>query len=214
MLVTRLLRLLCSVRSTPARGLEHAPHAAAAHRYRAPCASAALALSLVACAGGQSGNEGDLPPAPCGSGGTVITAEVSALSASCVTLEVTGVAHAAAVLDRDGRALLGEDELTGGATLRGRRGTMYAYRHEFRVGDPVLVLVGEWDASLNFELMPLSGERVQIQWAGRAYEAPIAELASRECDVRTWTDLGRLPSGRSDGETPTAPPPEAEACTP
>ena len=78
-----------------------------------------------------------------------------------------------------------------------------------------MALVGSWDTQLNFELMAMNDDRVQVQWAGRAYEASPLELALPECDVRRWTDLGRLPSSRSDGDDRlTAPPPETVACTP
>lgn len=73
--------------------------------------------------------------------------------------------------------------------------------------------MGPWDELLNFELMPMDGERVQIQWVGRAYETSLAELAQPECDVRRWTDRGDLPSQRSGSDTATAPPPEM-TCTP
>ena len=173
-----------------------------------------LAPLLVACAGGQSGNEGDLPPVPCGNGGVVISAEVSALSAGCVTLEVIEIFNAAPILDHEGRELLAEDELRVGERLQGKRGRVYAYQHEFRIGEQVVALVDSWDTQLNFELMPMQGERLQVQWAGRAYETSLVEFAL-ECDVRRWTDLGRLPSSRSDGDDRlTAPPPETVACTP
>ena len=174
-----------------------------------------LGLLLVACAGGQSGNEGDLPPAPCGNGGVVVSAEVSALSAGCVTLEVIEIFNPASVLDGEGRELLAEDELRAGERLRGRRGSVYAYQHEFHVGERVVALVDSWDTQLSFELMPLDGDRVQVQWAGRAYETSLVELALPDCDVRRWTDRGRLPSSRSDGDDfVTAPPSEVELCSP
>ena len=104
-------------------------------RHGAQCAWLWLAPLLVACAGGQSGNEGELPPAPCGNGGVAISAEVSALSAGCVTLEVIEFFNAAPILDHEGRELLAEDELRVGERLQGRRGSGFAYNTSFASGN-------------------------------------------------------------------------------
>lgn len=183
--------------------------------FRSWSAGASLLALLVACSGGQSGNEGDISAMPCGGGGLVLAAQVSALDQSCVTIEVTQIASAAPVFDDQGRALLDVGDVAVGEHLRGRRGSVYAYLHEFSVGEPVAALVGSWEEQLNFELMPMNGELVQIQWVGKEYETSLAELALPECDVRRWAPRRELPSQTSDGsDIAAAPPPPRPMCTP
>lgn len=175
-----------------------------------------LALGLLlpgACAVGQSGNEGDLPAAPCPHGGPLFEAEVVSLDSGCVTVKVKRILQQGEpVVDGNAAPLLDDVQLD--AQLTAKLGTTYAYRHEFSAEDAVVVLPGLWGDQLEFQLLPRSSNGVEIWWGPRLVYASTDDLVAADCTAR----LEQLPKqDRSESEASTtvqtAPPPETMDCS-
>src|SRR5688572_10768362 len=104
----------------------------------APLPGIALAAALCcACSGGQSGNEGEIPSAPCARQGALVTGIITSVGGACVSIEVDSVVQ-------------GIDTSTGteirswpatGDILEGRLATFYAYTRQFEPGQSVAVLI-------------------------------------------------------------------------
>lgn len=141
-------------------------------------------LGGVSCLGGQSGNEGDIPPPPCAGQGGLFQAHVLEVGEGNVRLEVDAlVAAGDPIVDTEGRVLF-SGEVAPGEVLRGKLGTIYAWSHEFAIDEPVAVLPGTWGDLLEFQLMPMRGDRVIVQWTSETVESTLEELAASDCSLR------------------------------
>jgi hypothetical protein len=136
------------------------------------------------CIGGQSGNEGDIPAPPCAWQGALFQAHIVDVGGGSVRLEVDALVKASdPILDTEGGVIFSGD-VEPGETLRGRLGTMYAWSHEFAIGEPVAALAVSWGDELEFQLMPMSGDRVIVQWTSETFESTLEELAAADCSRR------------------------------
>jgi hypothetical protein len=136
------------------------------------------------CDGGQSGNEGDIPAPPCAGQGALFQARVVDVGGGSVRLEVDAPVKAGApILGAEGEVVF-SGEVEPGDMLRGKLGTVYAWSHEFAIGEPVAVLAGTWGDLLEFQLMPMTGDRVIVQWTSETFESSLEELASEDCSER------------------------------
>lgn len=151
--------------------------------FRSYLAACAFGVNMVACAGGQSGNEGDLPAPPCANDGALVTGTILALAEGCVTLDVVWVAKdGLPISNGDGRELF-SGSAEPGDQLRGRIGQHYSYSHTFVVGETVVALPTAWGETLELQLMPLHGEDVDLQWGPASFSATLDELKSPECQA-------------------------------
>jgi len=136
------------------------------------------------CIGGQSGNEGDIPAPPCAGQGALFQAHVLDVGGGSVRLEVDALVKAGEpILDAEGDVVF-SGEVAPGEVLRGKLGTTYAWSHEFVIDAAVAVLAGTWGDELEFQLMPMSGDRVIVQWTSETFESTLEELAAGDCSQR------------------------------
>lgn len=146
---------------------------------------APLAAALGAgCNGGQSGNEGDIPAPPCAGQGALFQAHILDVGGGSVRLEVDALVKAGYPLTNDDGTEIFSGEVQPGEVLRGRLGSVYSWSHEFSSGESVAVLPGPWQELLSFELMPMQGERVIVQWTSARFESTLEELAAEDCSER------------------------------
>lgn len=146
-------------------------------------AACALLVQALGCAGGQSGNEGELPVPPCAGQGALVVGRISTLGAGCVTLEVLWVAEdGLPVTNGEGRELF-SGNANAGAALRGKFGQIYSYGHTFNEGDTVAALPTLWGDHLELQLLPLDGEDVEVQWGAAHFQVTLDDLASPTCDA-------------------------------
>jgi hypothetical protein len=166
--------------------------------------------SILACAGTES-DGGDLPPPPCSSAEVLLTGQVTALGQGCLSLQVDQVVGDTRSVTRpDGEVLL--SDVAPGDVVGARLGQVYSYAEEFHVGDAIVGIAGTWGDMLSVEAMPLNGERVHIQWAGRQFDAAVADLTASDCQERLRSadeqNGTRVPHG--GGDTIHVSPPAAE----
>ena len=179
-----------------------------------------MALLLTAAAagcGGQSGNEGELPAAPCARNQAVVVGRIEAIGGGCVTVRVDRVAAAGEpLLSLDG------DEVFDGrpvpnAALSGYFASAYAFRHEFRAGERVAAIIGTRGDMLSLELFPLDGDRVQARWAHADLSLTLVDLIAADCQSKL--EAKYLPGHEErapnfDGPHMTSPPTEEPVCRP
>lgn len=174
------------------------------------CLAVVIAFGLApalgsGCIGGQSGNEGDIPAPPCAGQGALFQAHVLDVGGGSVRLEVDALVKAGApILDSEGDVVFGGD-VEPGEVLRGKLGTIYAWSHEFAIDEPVAVLPGTWGSLLEFQLMPMTGDRVIVQWTSATFESRLEELAAEDCAERLSSSVDlesdvRVDSGCGVGE--------------
>lgn len=145
--------------------------------------SCILLIHAIGCAGGQSGNEGELPVPPCAAQGALVAGRISTLGAGCVTLEVLWVAKdGVPVTNAEGRELFSGNANPGDA-LRGKLGQIYSYSHSFEEGDTVAALPILWGDHLELQLMPLDDEEVEVQWGAAQFRTALDDLASPTCEA-------------------------------
>jgi hypothetical protein len=171
-------------------------------------------LWLSACTGGQSGTEGRLPAAPCAAGRALLVGRIHEVGGGCVSIEVERVVAAGPLSVANGGTI--DNNSAVGAVLRGRLSTIYSYRHEFMAAESVAVLIDAWGESARFELFPLAGERVQVQWGPQRLEVELDEMAAPDCAERL--EARRTPQSdvvvNGSGSTPTSPPLPEPVCAP
>jgi hypothetical protein len=171
-------------------------------------------LWLSACTGGQSGSEGSSPAPPCAAGRALFVGRIHEVSGGCVSIEVERVVAAGPLSLANGGTVDGNSAT--GAVLRGRLSTIYSYRHEFMAAESVAVLIDAWDEPARFELFPLVGDRVQVQWGPQRLEVELEEMAAPDCAERL--EARRTPQSgggvNASGSTPTSPPLPEPVCTP
>jgi hypothetical protein len=149
-------------------------------------------LALSAC-GGQSGNEGDLPAAPCARDNAFVVGRIEEVGAGCVSVRVERVVSAGMPLPAADGGVRSDGEPEVGELLRGRLGTIYSYDHEFERADSVALFVEPWgDDAIALQLFPVDGDRVQIHWAGQRLELEVAEMV--EVDCQSKLEARRKPS--------------------
>jgi hypothetical protein len=98
--------------------------------------------------------------------------------------------------------------------LRGKLGQYYSYTHDFAAGEHVAALPGPWGDQLEFQLMPMLGERIDIQWGRARTQSSLEELAASDCEarLRARVDLGSDVRTDSAGTVRTSPPAEPPEC--
>lgn len=165
---------------------------------------------LCGCASGQSGNEGELPAAPCANDNTLFEARITSLKGGCVTAQVENVLNqGGGIVDGSGNLLL--DDLRVGDRLTAKLGAIYAYMHSFNEGDVVVVLPGLWGDVLEFQLLPIVPEGIEIHWGPRLIHASSDDLLAVDCEER----LQEMPDeGRSESGSSIAGPTEPASDTP
>jgi hypothetical protein len=136
------------------------------------------------CLGGQSGSEGEIPAAPCAGQGALFQAHVLDVGAGSVRLEVDAQVKAGDPLTNGDGVEIFSGTVEPGEVLSGRLGRVYAWSHEFTSGESVAVLPGPWGELPSFELMPMEGERVIVQWTSARFESTLEELAAEDCSQR------------------------------
>lgn len=141
---------------------------------------------------------------------------VSEMGSGCVGVHVERVVAKGAEIVRADGSVLFDGSAAPGEIVRGRLGSVYAYTHEFRLNEPVVVLVGTFDDDLGLQLLPVEGDVAQVHWSGRRFEAPIEELAAPDCDAKLQArfDEAAASGGASGDHTQPAPPDPAVLCSP
>lgn len=174
------------------------------------CVPLVLPLLCGGCAAGQSGNEGELPVAPCANDNTLFEARIISLKGGCVTAQVENVLnHGGGIVDGSGHLLL--DDLRVGDSLTAKLGAIYAYTHSFSEGDAVVVLPGLWGDVLGFQLLPIVPEGIEIHWGPRLIHVSSDDLLAADCEER----LQEMPDeGSSESGSSIAGPAEPAADTP
>jgi hypothetical protein len=166
----------------------------------------ALTMTLVAaCAGGQSGGEGELPAPPCAYGRALIQGTVVELASGCVGVQTTRVLSAGVTASADA------PELAPGDTIRGTLRAVYAYRHTFEPDQEVAGFVeADGDGGWALDLMPVTAGEAQIDWAGALLSRSLDALAAEDCPSQlqpfapTRATGASTASGASE-QLPTAP---------
>jgi hypothetical protein len=136
---------------------------------------------MVACAGGQSGNEGDMPAPPCAGDGALLEAAVLSTAAGCVELEVIRVLKTGTeVRDRSGNVLF-SGRTEPGERLNGKLGIVYTVVTSFGPGDIVAALPMPWSDMLEFQIMPSNDDSIAGRWGSNTFSATFADIASPQC---------------------------------
>lgn len=173
----------------------------------------AVFVLVSACAGGQSGSEGELPAPPCAGSGGLFEGRITRLESGCVTVEIDRVVSAGdGVLDSEGGVLFTRLS-TEGDVVTGRLGTVYAYTHVFSVGESVAVLPGPFGDVLELQLLPIGPDGVEVQWGRRTGHVIIDDLAAPDCAERLES-LPERPARSQSGSAPTQPPQPEVECGP
>lgn len=149
------------------------------HRHKVLQSGLALLVVLSGCS--QSLATFDPPAPPCASGRSFVVGGIEAVGAGCVTVRVERVVRdGSPVSDQSGRELFdGAPEV--GVSLRGYLATVYAYKHEFQVGESVALFVyGRYD-QLALELFPFEDERVEVLWGRQSFSLALEELSADAC---------------------------------
>ncbi len=160
-----------------------------------------------ACAGGQSGNEGELPAVPCAGEGALLEATVVRAEAGCLELDVLRVVKAGIELrgSSDEIAFTGDTEP--GVRLVGKLGVVYSLRSAFVPGDVVAALPVLWGDMLEFQVMPSDGNNIDGRWGGNKFTVSFTELASPQCEAILSERLVALDA--SDRATQQTEPPQS-----
>jgi len=171
------------------------------------------AILLVACAGGQSGNEGQRPVPPCAGPGGLFEGRVIEVGNGCVTVQIDHVVSTGSgVLDGDGQVLFsGQAEV--GDVVVGKLGTVYAYTHDFSDGESVVIAPGAFGDVLELQLMPGGSGEVEVHWGRRFGRLPVEDLVGADCVEQ----LESLPDGggsTSRSSTQSQAAPEGAHCAP
>ena len=165
-----------------------------------------LALAAIGC-GGQSGNEGELPAAPCAREDALVVGHIESVGGGCVSVRVERVVSAGALTSLD--VVL--QQLERGATISGRLGRIYSSRHDFQQGDAVVVIASAGEASpagVWLELFPYRDDRAEVQWGLAQLQIELNVLHAPDCDERLWArreSAPQLESTLSDHGVTTPP---------
>lgn len=138
-------------------------------------------VGLAACAGGQSGAEGEEPAPPCAYGQAVLHARIAELAGGCVGVEVEELVSAGVPVHSSDGSVAFDGIVEPGELVRGHLFAHYAYTHSFQLNEEVAVFVGPGNYDLGLQLLLMVDGVVQIQWGKRPVQATLAELASPEC---------------------------------
>lgn len=161
--------------------------------------------ALTGCAGGQSGNEGERPAPPCAGSGLLFEAEILTLDDGCVTLRFERKVTGGSDLSDGAGTLLLSGETDAGDSATARLGTTYAFTHAFHAGEAVVALPRLWGDELEFQLMPLMDDEVDVQWGSKRMRATVDDLAAADCAERLDALVAQpRPSSGSVPQTPTS----------
>ncbi len=160
-----------------------------------------------ACAGGQSGNEGELPAVPCAGEGALLEAVVVRAEAGCLELDVSRVVKSGLALRSGSDEIVFAGDSDPGVRLVGKLGVVYSLRSLFVPGDVVAALPVLWGDMLEFQVMPSDGDHVEGRWGGNKFTVSFTELASPQCEAILSERLVALDS--SDTATQQTEPPQS-----
>lgn len=164
-----------------------------------------------ACAGGQSGNEGELPVVPCAGEGALLEAVVVRAEAGCLELDVLRVVKPGLELRGSSDEVVFAGDAEPGERLVGKLGVVYSLRSSFVPGDVVAALPVLWGDMLEFQVMPRDGNNVLGRWGGNKFTVSFTELASPRCEATLSERLVALDSSEG-GTQQTQPPPSPPNC--
>ena len=173
-------------------------------------ANVCVCLALVAC-GGQSGNEGQLPGAPCSPASALVLGHIEEIGEGCVSVRVErGLAMGGAAFDA-------RDPLDAGAKLRGYASVIYAWKHTFASGEEVAAIVGSRGDQVALELLQRNGERVTLQWGLKQFDVSLDELTADDCGQKLFERWQAEPNAfepNRSSTTQTSPPAAEPVCEP
>jgi hypothetical protein len=143
-----------------------------------------LLLSAAVACGGQSGNEGELPAAPCARSQPTVVGRIEALGEGCVSVRVERVVQAGDPVVGHSSEVILEGPPMPGSVLRGYLDATYAWRHAFAAEDPVAVVVSSRGDMLSLQLLPVEDVRVQAQWGKVQLQFTLDDLIAPDCQTK------------------------------